>query len=79
MQLAAACLFKSTVMQIDKALINERLRLSKVFRKFRISITYNFAVICSNLPVKFAIFLNNSLLLTGSIVFSVYKQDFMAQ
>ena len=45
-----------TVMQIDKALTNECLRVSKVLRKFRISITYNFAAVYSNLPVKFAIF-----------------------
>ena len=56
---------KGTVMQIDKALINDRLRVSKVSRKSRIP--------CSNLPEKFAIFLKYS------IVFSVYKQNFTAK
>ena len=32
-------------MQIKKALINDRLRVSKVYWKFRIPATYNFAVI----------------------------------
>ena len=32
-------------MQIEKALINDRLRVSKVCRKFRILTIYNFAVI----------------------------------
>ena len=41
-------------MQIAKALINDRLRVSKVPEKFRIPTIYNF---CSNLPVEFAIFL----------------------
>ena len=33
-----------TVMQIEKALINDRLRVSKVSRKCRIPTIYNFAV-----------------------------------
>ena len=45
---------KITVMQIEKVLINDRLRVSKVPEKFRIPTIYNF---CSNLPVEFAIFL----------------------
>ena len=36
---------KSTVMQIEKALINDRLHVSKVSRKFHILTIYNFAVI----------------------------------
>ena len=36
---------KGTVMQIAKALINDRLRDSKVFIKFRIPTIYNFPVI----------------------------------
>ena len=32
-------------MQIEKALINDCLRVSKMSRKFRISAIYNFAVI----------------------------------
>ena len=50
--------FKGTVMQIEKALINNRLRVSKVSGKFRIPTIDNFAVIY---PVKFAIFLKSSL------------------
>ena len=49
-------------MQIEKALINDRLHVSKVSWKFRITIIYNFAVIRRNEPVKFAIFLKSSLL-----------------
>ena len=36
---------KGTIMQIEEALINDRSRVSKVYRKFRIPTTYNFAVI----------------------------------
>ena len=32
-------------MQIEKAVITDRLRVSKLFRKFRIPTMYNFAVI----------------------------------
>ena len=35
--------FKGGVMQIEKALINDRLRVSKVSWKFRIPTIYNFA------------------------------------
>ena len=38
-------LFKSTVMQIEKALTNDRLRVSKVSWKFRIPTIYNFAAV----------------------------------
>ena len=67
---------KGTAMQIEKALINDRLRVSKVSRKFHISTIYNFAVIYTwNLVFseKVAYFL------TVSIVISVYKQNFTAQ
>ena len=37
--------FKDTVMQIEKALINDCLYVSKVSWKFRIANIYNFAVI----------------------------------
>ena len=37
--------FKGTVMQIEKTLINYRLHVSKVSRKFRIPSIYNFTVI----------------------------------
>ena len=36
---------KGTVMQIEKALINDRLRVSKVSWKLRILTIYSFAVI----------------------------------
>ena len=38
-------LIKGTVMQFEKALINDCLRVSKVSRKFRILAIHNFAVI----------------------------------
>ena len=38
---------EGTVMQIEKVLINDRLRVSKVSWKFRIPTIYNFAVIYS--------------------------------
>ena len=37
---------KGTVMQIEKALTNDRLHVSKVSGKFRIPTIYNFAAIC---------------------------------
>ena len=37
--------FKGKVMQIKKGLINDRLRVSKLFSKFRIQTTYKFVVI----------------------------------
>ena len=63
-------------MQIGKALINDRLSVSKVSWKFRVPTVYNFAVIYSwNLlfSLKVAYFL------TVSIVFSVYKQNFRTE
>ena len=38
-------MINGTVMQIEKALINDRLRALKVSWKFRIPATYDFAVI----------------------------------
>ena len=46
-------------MQIEKALINNHLRVTKVSWTFRIPTVYDFA---RDLPVKFAIFLKSSLL-----------------
>ena len=69
-------IFKGTVMQIDNTLIHDRLRVSKVPRKFHILSTYNFAVV---LHVKFVIFKKVAYFLTVSVVFSVYKQSFTAQ
>ena len=46
--------FKGTVRQIKKALINDRLHVSKVFSKFRIQTTYKFVVKFAT--VKFATF-----------------------
>ena len=40
-----SCIIKGTVMQIEKPLTNDRLRVSKVSGKFRNPIIYNFAVI----------------------------------
>ena len=49
--------------------MSDCLRVSKVSWKFRIPFIYNFALY---LQYKFAIFLKSRLLLTVSIVFSVY-------
>ena len=38
-------ILKGTVMQLEKALTNDRLRVSKVSGKFRILTVYNFAAI----------------------------------
>ena len=37
---------KSTVVEIDKALISDCLRLSKVSGKFHIPTIFNFAIVC---------------------------------
>ena len=61
---------KCRVTQIEKALINDRLRLSKVSWKFRISSIYNFVVIYPwNL-----LFSSICYILTVSIAFYVYKK-----
>ena len=59
-------------MQIKKALVNDRLRFSKVFWKFRISTIYNFKVIY---PWNLLFFEKVAYFLTVSIVFSVYEQN----
>ena len=66
-------IIKGTVMQIEKALINDRLHVSKVSWKFRIATIYNFAV-----PVKFAIFLESPAF-WQFLFFSVCKQNFTVQ
>ena len=58
-------MIKGTIMQIEKALINDRLSVLKVSWKLFIPTIYNFIVTVYNLTV--------------SIVFSVYKQNFTAQ
>ena len=63
-------------MKIEKALINDCLRVSKVSWKFRIRTIYNFAVIYLwNLLFSYKV----AYFLTVSTVFSVYKQNFTAQ
>ena len=64
--------FKDTVMQIEKALMNDLLRASKVSWKSHIPTIYN-------LPVKFAVFLKSSLRFIVPIIFYVYKENFTAQ
>ena len=68
--------FKGRVMQIKKALINDRLRVSNVFWKFWIPTFYNFAVIY---PWNLLFSLKIAYFLTVSIAFSVYKQNFTDQ
>ena len=63
-------------MQIEKALINDRLHVSEVSWKFRNPTIYHFAVIY---PWNLLFFKKVAYFLTVSIVFSVYKQNFMAQ
>ena len=64
-----------TAMQIQKALINDRLRFTKVSWKFRIPTVYNFAV---TYPWNLLFPENVAYFLTVSIVFSVNKQNFKA-
>ena len=69
-------MIKRAVMQVKKAMINDRLHASNLSWKFRIPNIYNFAVIYLwNLlfSLKVAYFL------TVPIVFFVYKQNFTAQ
>ena len=61
---------KGTVMQIEKALINDRLNVSRVSWKFHIPTIYNFAAIFT-WNVLFS--LKKAYLLTVFIVFSLYK------
>ena len=65
-----------TVIQIEKALINDRWRVSKGSSKFRIPTIYNLTVIFS---WNFLSSLKVPYFLTVSVVFSVYKQNFTAQ
>ena len=69
-------IIKGTVILVVKALINDRLRVSKIFWKFRIPNIYNLAVI---FPWSFQFFYKGAYFLTVSIVFSVYKENFTAQ
>ena len=63
-------------MQIEKSLINDCLRVSKVSWRFHIPTIYNFTVICKwNLLFSS----KKTYSLTVSIVFSVYKQNSTAQ
>ena len=63
-------------MQIEKALINDRLYVSKASLKFRIPTIYHFAIIYSwNLLFSWKV----AYFLTVSIVFFVYKANFKAQ
>ena len=61
--------YYGTIMQIEKALISDGLRVSKAFF---ITIIYNFAVIYS-LTLQFS--LKVAYFLTVSIAISVYKQN----
>ena len=63
-------------MQIEKARINDRLRISKLSWKSRIPTIYNFAVIY---PWNLLFTEKVAYFLTVSTVFSVYKQKFTAQ
>ena len=65
-------IFKGTVMQTEKALIKDGLRVSKVSWKFNIPTIYSFAVIC---PWNLLFSEKVAYFLTISIVFSVYKQN----
>ena len=68
--------FKGTVMQIEKRLISDGLRVLKVSWKFRILSIYNFAVIS---PWNLLFSQKVAYFLSVSIVLSVYKQNFTAQ
>ena len=69
-------IIKDTVMQMEKALINDRLLVWKVSWKFRILTLYIF-----NLIYPWNLIFSEKLayFLTVSIVFSVYKQNFKSQ
>ena len=67
---------KVTVMQTEKALINDRLRVLKVSWKFLISIIYNFVVIY---PWNLLFSQKVAYFLMVSIVFYAHKQNFTAQ
>ena len=63
-------------MQIEKALVNDRWRVSKVSWKFCIPTIHSFAVIFAWNSQSFQ---KVAYFLTVSIVFSVYKKNFTAQ
>ena len=63
-------------MQIEKALINDSLRVSKVSWNFRIPTISYFAVIYT---WNLIFFKNVAYFLTDSIAFPAYKQNFKAQ
>ena len=63
-------------MQVKKGLTDNCLRVSKVSSKFRIPTIYNFAVIY---PWNVLFSSKVTYFLTVSIIFSVYKQNLMAQ
>ena len=67
---------KGAVMQIEKTLINNRLRVSKASWKFRIPTICNFAVIY---PWNLLLSQKVAYSLIVSVVFSAYKQNFTAQ
>ena len=69
-------IIKDTVMQMEKALINDCLLVWKVSWKFRILTLYIF-----NLIYPWNLIFSEKLayFLTVSIVFSVYKQNFKSQ
>ena len=69
-------IIKGTVMQIEKAWINDRLRVSKVPWKFHIPTIYNFAVIH---PWNLLFSEKVAYFLTVSFVLSVYKQKLTAE
>ena len=62
-------------MQIEKALINDHLRVSKVFWKFCIPTIYNFEVI---FPWNLLFSWKVAYFLKISIAFFVYQQNFAA-
>ena len=62
-------------MQIEEALINNCLRVSKVSWKFGIPTIYNFGVMY---PWNLLFFKKVAYCLTVSVAFSVYKQNFTA-
>ena len=63
-------------MQIEKALIDDRLRVSNASWKFHIPTIYNFAV---TYPWILLFLKNIAYFLIVSIMFSVYKQNVTAQ
>ena len=65
---------KGTAIQIEKALIHDRLHVSKVSWKFRISTAYNFAVIY---PWNWLVFKKWFYFSIVSIIFSAHTQNFM--